>query len=179
MCATCPTNDPFAHLGNELPGDEVAEVNSTEPTTGQLTTAAAALKFMRAGNATVTLRSVATGTRFTYRLRASEDGRVTFVALMNGADNESNYVYMGFIKNTMVAGPGIYYHGGRKAKVAIDAPSAKAFDWAWRQLNKGNLPADKLEIFHEGRCGRCGRKLTVPESIVSGFGPECIQLVGA
>jgi len=24
------------------------------------------------------------------------------------------------------------------------------------------------------RCGRCGRVLTVPESVESGFGPECI-----
>jgi hypothetical protein len=33
-------------------------------------------------------------------------------------------------------------------------------------------------VWHEGRCGRCGRKLTVPESIESGFGPECASILG-
>jgi len=32
-----------------------------------------------------------------------------------------------------------------------------------------------LEIWHEGRCGRCNRKLTVPASIALGIGPECGQ----
>jgi hypothetical protein len=31
-------------------------------------------------------------------------------------------------------------------------------------------------VWHEGSCARCGKKLTVPESIESGFGPECVKL---
>jgi hypothetical protein len=30
-----------------------------------------------------------------------------------------------------------------------------------------------MELWHEGRCGKCGRALTVPESIESGLGPVC------
>ncbi len=30
-----------------------------------------------------------------------------------------------------------------------------------------------FELRHEGRCGRCGRRLTVPESIDIGLGPTC------
>ncbi len=30
---------------------------------------------------------------------------------------------------------------------------------------------------HEGKCGRCGRVLTVPESIKNGIGPECIKIM--
>jgi hypothetical protein len=30
-----------------------------------------------------------------------------------------------------------------------------------------------FELRHEGRCGRCGRRLTTPESIDRGLGPEC------
>jgi hypothetical protein len=37
---------------------------------------------------------------------------------------------------------------------------------------------DGVVIWHEGRCGRCGRRLTVPESIESGYGPECIGKIG-
>ena len=40
------------------------------------------------------------------------------------------------------------------------------------QINQGRMPLT-LTVFHDGKCGRCGRKLTVPESIQSGLGPVC------
>ena len=61
--------------------------------------------------------------------------------------------------------------------VGKDAPSSKAFSWAWGYIKNDVLPV-KLEIWHEGRCARCNRKLTVPSSIESGFGPECAGKVG-
>lgn len=33
-------------------------------------------------------------------------------------------------------------------------------------------------VHHEGRCCRCGKRLTVPESVKSGWGPECIKYIG-
>lgn len=133
---------------------------------GRFTSALSARQFMLGGKATVTLVSAKSGARFTYRIRASEDGRVHFVSLLNGPDNESAYAYFGYIRG------GIFFHGGVKAKVAADAPSATGFKWAFAMLARNVLPP-ALEIWHEGRCGRCGRKLTVPSSIASGFGPEC------
>ncbi len=32
---------------------------------------------------------------------------------------------------------------------------------------------EQLEVWHEGCCGKCGRKLTDAESIARGIGPEC------
>jgi hypothetical protein len=150
-----------------------------EDFTGRFTTAQTAFKYMTAGNATVTLKSKATGTRFTYRIRQKreEDGQIgprgliSFVSLMTGSDNESDFQYLGHFWSTQM----VYWHG-KKSKIGKDAPGAKAFDWVWRQLSNNVLPP-QLEVWHEGRCGRCGRKLTVPESIASGFGPECINHV--
>ena len=133
---------------------------------GMLVTAEEALRFMRAGNATVTIRSKKTQTRFTFKVRKSKDGAVFFISLMNGPDNESAFTYMGYIRG------GIYFHGGRKARVGQDAPSNKAFAWTWRALSQNTMPAT-VEIWHEGRCGMCNRKLTVPSSIRSGIGPDC------
>jgi hypothetical protein len=138
------------------------------------TTAAEALRFMLAGRATVTFQG--RESRFTYKIskpvdketgKVDANSQILFVSLLNGADNESSYQYLGYIKR------GVYFHG-RKSKVGADAKSAKAFDWTYRNLSRGVMPTG-LEIWHEGRCGKCGRKLTVPESIASGFGPECIQ----
>ena len=32
-----------------------------------------------------------------------------------------------------------------------------------------------VEVMHDGRCGRCGRPLTHPDSIQAGIGPICAQ----
>lgn len=136
----------------------------------QLTTPEAACLFIFAGNATVTLRSKVTGSRFTYKVRESDDGSVFFVSVLNGPDNWQNYQYIGQFR-----GPD--YSHGRKSKVSPDAPSAKAFAWFALRLRAGIIP-DVLEVWHEGRCGACGRKLTVPESIATGLGPECSDRLG-
>lgn len=134
-----------------------------------LPTAEAVTKFTLAGKATITLRSLATGGRFTYRVKKSEDGRVWFVSVLSGADNESSYTFLGTIKQDRT------YAHGRKSRVSPVAQSAKAFAWFEDNvIRRGSLP-DTVEVWHEGRCGRCNRKLTVPESISHGFGPECVR----
>jgi hypothetical protein len=125
-------------------------------------------RFAQAGNATFTLRSKKTGGRFTYRVRQSEDdASFFFVQLLTGPDNTADYAYLGVIRR------GVYFHG-KKSRITRDAPSNKAFEWFWRMLAASELPLDQVEVFHCGRCGRCGRPLTVPESVASGFGPDCI-----
>jgi hypothetical protein len=137
---------------------------------GRLLNANTALRFMLGGNATITIRSRRTGTRFTYKLKAAEDGAITFVSVLTGPDNGADYAYLGYVKRD------VYWHG-KKSRIAASAPSAVAFNWTYRQLVKRHMP-DALELWHEGSCGRCGRKLTDPTSIESGFGPECITKIG-
>jgi hypothetical protein len=138
----------------------------------QFTDGAAAKTYTLAGNARVTLVSGATGARFTYRIskskaRANDDRPpVHFVALLSGPDNGADYTFLGTI-----FADGTFRHG-RNSRIAKDAPSARAFDWAWDYLLDENLPP-RAEVWHVGRCGRCGRALTVPESIASGLGPVC------
>ena len=50
--------------------------------------------------------------------------------------------------------------------------SVQAFIWFLNRI-EADKPTDGFEFWHEGKCGRCGRKLTVPESIEAGIGPEC------
>jgi hypothetical protein len=53
-----------------------------------------------------------------------------------------------------------------------DAVSYKAFNFFFNLLNKDKTH-DDINFYHRGTCARCGRTLTVPESLVNGFGPEC------
>jgi hypothetical protein len=120
--------------------------------------------FATAGNATFTVTSRKTGNRFTYKVRKPNPDGPAFVALLSGPDNESDYQFLGTIF------PDGTYRHGRKSRISSTAPSAIAFDWVWKHAT--NLP-EAVEVHHEGKCCRCGRKLTVPESIESGIGPEC------
>jgi hypothetical protein len=132
------------------------------------------LRFALAGNARLTLVSKRTGTRFTYRVRQKDPTKPHFVSLLNGPDNTSDYLYMGTIFD------GAHFKLTAKSAYNDDAPSVKAFKWVWRHLvaaTDDTMPTD-LEVWHEGRCGRCGRVLTVPESIERGIGPECAGMMG-
>jgi len=130
-----------------------------------------------AGHATVTLTSQRTGARYTYRVNRAKDretGEPTnrwFVALLTGPDNESDYTYLG-----VVDGGGDFRLTG-KSKLAADAPPVRGFAYMWGWIQTGLMPP-QLEVRHEGHCGRCGRTLTVPESIDRGIGPECSKMMG-
>ena len=124
--------------------------------------------FALAGNAIFTVVSKATGTRFTYRVRQPEADKPHFVSVLTGPDNESSYTYLGTIFSD-----GTYRHG-KRSSIGPDAPSAKAATWFFTNLHKPEAMA-KCTVHHEGRCCRCGRRLTVPSSIESGIGPECAK----
>ena len=141
------------------------------------TTNAAARKYILGGNATITVVSTGTNRRYTFKISSPKDAlpetpNTYFVGLLTGPDNRADYQYLGFLRPNRFG----YCEGliaGKKGNLLH--PAFKGFDWVWRHLNadRSGLVDERLEIWHEGRCGRCGRKLTVPESIASGFGPVC------
>src|SRR5271156_5981576 len=142
---------------------------------GQITDPKAALTFMLAGKATVTLRSLQSGNRYTFKIVAAEkrnpnDAPTWFVKLLNGPDNTNSFVYIGIIR-------GNQFVWTSKSRVGKDAPSVLGFTYVLECLAVNSI--NNFEVWHEGKCGRCGRKLTVPESINTGFGPDCAEMVGA
>ena len=150
---------------------------------GQLTTWAAVREYVFAGNARFTLRSMKTGTRFTYRVRVKKQDVVDgvkdptfFVSLLRGPDNSEDYAYMGVLRR-----PGSF-HLTSMSKVTRGADSVKSLLWFLDKLvrERAVLGAkDGVEFWHDGRCGRCGRDLTVPESVARGLGPECAERMAA
>ena len=55
------------------------------------------VQFITAGNALFTLENTATGNRFTFRVRQPGDDKPHFVSVLTGADNESDYTFLGTI----------------------------------------------------------------------------------
>lgn len=127
--------------------------------------------FVTAGKAIFTV-SNPQGVRYTFRVKLPKEPRGEFfAAVLYGPQNESDYVYVG-----MVDGKTGTLRTTRGSKVAADDVRTKVLAFALRVIwGRQALPAG-YRIEHAGKCARCGRTLTVPESIRSGFGPECAQL---
>lgn len=145
---------------------------------GRLVAPTDMLAFVLAGRAVLTLRSVSTQKRYTYRVDRApgEDAaRPWFVKVLYGPDNTGDYTYVGLIRFGSISGPGAYEHGA-KSRLRSDDPRSRAFDWFYRHIRASRLPPG-CEVWHEGRCGRCARPLTVPESIARGLGPECAGII--
>lgn len=160
-----------------------------------LTTDTEIRDFLMGGNATITMLNTKTGTRHTYRVRCKRDtvenGRGHLgpyrVEVMTGSDNTQHYTYMGYIPSH--AHTGRYYDirlGKKGSKIGGRDPRRLGFEWLWKLLHGLNMDESKrkpaenyvgeyshVEVWHEGRCGCCGRKLTVPLSIERGIGPDC------
>ena len=133
------------------------------------------LNFILGGHALFTIKNTITDGRFTYKVEAPhgvkpEESNVLFVKVLTGPENTRDYRYIGYIKNSL------FIHGGLKAKVGKDAQSVIAFDFIFNRLLTKGFNKPNLEVWHEGKCARCGRTLTVPESIENGIGPECAKI---
>ncbi len=122
--------------------------------------------FITAGRATFTLEGLSA--RYTFRVSRGLDGRVLFVYLLTGPNNTTDYTYVGLLDET---------RGGviltSASRYTAESTPVIALRWALPIIwNGGTLPAP-ARLMHVGRCGRCGRALTVPSSIDAGIGPEC------
>ena len=122
--------------------------------------------FITAGRATFTLEG--RDARYTFRVNRSEDGGAYFVSLLTGPDNTADYTYVGLL----AIGSG-YLHLTRKSTYTPKSTPVIALRWALPIVWRGDTLPTPARLMHIGKCGRCGRALTVPSSIDAGIGPEC------
>lgn len=121
-------------------------------------------KFLLSGLSTFTFLNTKTGNNFRYKISISDDGKLFFVSALI----DEKYSYLGTINKNLK------YTYGVKSKISKDQQTSKVFLWVIERIFNNTLP-DYIEVWHEGKCGKCGRKLTTPKSIDNGIGPECIK----
>ncbi len=174
-------NEPYAERGARAvaaAGDHgpgvVAEVagavGSGAPEVGRL--------FVLAGNAILTLQG--SETRYTFRVQQGKprEGdqpdrtQPYFLQLLTGPDNTADYQYVGIVDQSTGR-----VRLTRASRMTATSAPVVAWDWVMSRMfaGKAYTPA---KVHHAGRCGRCGRLLTVPGSIETGFGPECSAKLG-
>lgn len=136
-----------------------------------------ARQFIFAGKALFTIANRESGKRFTFKIKQSKRTTENFwVSVLTGADNESSYSTLGFAKYQGDIRSSDFQHTAKE--INPDALSAKSWRWFYWMLKEYHNFPENFEIWHEGRCGRCGKALTVPTSIRIGFGPDCAELLG-
>ncbi len=120
---------------------------------------------------------------YTYAVEHKEAGNgwpeIWFVYSFTGTDNEadSHYTYMGKLDT----------FSGQLVETA-KTPTAFKGSFRWRLFNRimARVWGDDHDSYiqfgyathHEGRCGRCGHRLTTPLSVETGIGPECCKIMG-
>lgn len=114
--------------------------------------------------------------RYTFKIVKKEfegnngDGKkqMYFAYILTGPNNMGDYTYLGVVEPaSLICRP------SRKSKFEANAEPFVAINWAMKLVAGGREAPGEALVIHEGRCARCGRRLTVPESIKIGFGPEC------
>jgi len=131
------------------------------------------VRFILAGMAFFSMLSLKTNTVVQYYVRKSKkkpDAPVRYVYTRTG----DVMTFIGTIFISKSCKP--FYWNSKHSGLAKGNLKVKAFEWIWYKLVR-NENYKNVEILHEGRCGRCGRKLTDPVSIETGLGPHCRKLL--
>lgn len=125
--------------------------------------------YLFGGKSTITLQSTVTNDHFTYKIKKHKEKDLYFVQYLHGRNNETDFSFFG----TIFGKEGNFVLS-KKSKLNKDSKVYLAFKWFYKNLNNSKK-LEMLRVFHNGTCGRCGRKLTTPESVKNGFGPECVK----
>lgn len=123
-------------------------------------------------NATFTVENDK-GEWYTFKLREPRGKTVTFASLLAGPNNMADYVYVGLFDPTA-----FQVRLTKASRFNAESKPVRVLNWALATVRDGRELPEGYQIRHEGRCGRCGRVLTVPESLDSGIGPECREKMG-
>lgn len=143
--------------------------------------------FFFGGKAIFTVKNNLTGEHRTYQIKITKPNEkfprpTTLFMQMTGTDNTKHYSYVGKIIRRDVTAAESFDRKEHKAgtvevtngsKFTENSQQVKAARWIMARIWHGTDWPDHFEVKHAGRCGRCGRLLTNPESIERGIGPEC------
>ena len=111
-----------------------------------------------------TLKSVATGKDYTYKI-ARKEFKGNFYTHISVEVGYLNFEYIG-----------TYFKGAiRRKGSSITTPSAQAIAFVLNKVEEQRfaLLDEKMDLMHKGSCLVCGRTLTDANSIESGLGPVC------
>jgi hypothetical protein len=119
-------------------------------------------------NGILTVVNKKTNGHRTFQIKTAKNGPLKgkrIVSMLIGPNNEQDYLGLGFVQDNG------FVNVWNKHKGTVYEKTLEVLN----HLNDDKLP---LEVLFETTCRACNRKLTNPESIISGIGPECGKIKG-
>jgi len=113
-------------------------------------------------NGCITVKNPATGNHRTFQIKTVKNGPLEgkrILSILIGSDNENDYLPIGFI--------------GKHGFSIWKKHQGKGFEKTATALLPEIQEKHNLEVYFEGKCRVCNRKLTDPDSIRLGIGPVC------
>lgn len=130
-----------------------------------------AVDFFYGGKAEFVIQSKETAKSFSYSVYGldTDSGKIYFVcAILN-----QRRIFIGSIFNKKE------FKFSTKAyteNITANSLVVKSFKWLFEVLKYKSIQHfHKIKFYHTGKCGKCGRILTNPESIKIGIGPVCVS----
>lgn len=128
------------------------------------------VKYIMGGYGVVTLKSH-TGVHHTYEFkvpknRKAGDDTMFVKTLIAGGE----WVYVGMYKDKN-------FHLTKASKFSLQSSIVKGIYFIMKLMFKPDFSDERMHLYHEGICSRCGRPLTNPESIEFGIGPVCRERI--
>lgn len=124
--------------------------------------------FLLGGNCRCMIGNQKTGNCFSYHIKQGSK-RLYFV----NVETPAGRVYAGYIQDmSNKEGHRYMYVKGTNGAMSESLMPIQALLYV---LNRADCLPAGVYVEHYGKCGVCGRKLTDPESMERGIGPNCIK----
>lgn len=118
-----------------------------------------------------TLYSAKTKLRYTFRL-THQAGEWHRIERLYGDDNTKDYRYVGVFRISSIMWAG-RTRLDLNYRFSEQSEATKQIAYFLKVLVGEEPWPETMYFYPSGRCARCGRVLTTPESIERGFGPKC------
>lgn len=119
--------------------------------------------YVLGGKAIFTLYSEKTKLRYTFRIVAPKDKEWYRIERLFGDDNTKDYRTIGVFRLHDLLYTKFNHYGPAESQIKY------FLNVLWGPLSW----PETMYFYPSGRCARCGRLLTTPDSIETGFGPKC------
>lgn len=131
-------------------------------------------EFILAGKAFFTVENPVSGNRFTFKVSKIKDKDNAY--FVNVGSDYLRYRYIGNLYSNTEQTEFTFRVGKRIIQTKGEYPkSVQVFEHIIKHYMT-YCNGTKLNFYHHQKCARCGRTLTTPDSIKSGFGPVCRNL---
>lgn len=136
-----------------------------------------ALEFMLAGKCECVLHSTKTNEDFRFEIikRQTEKDKNKFIYFLNYClGHDKNYAGVVWFDDKTDE---FRFSQGAKGQMTGNEIPIRSLIFVLNKLLREEH-VNNLLVYHVGKCGRCGKKLTTPESILTGLGPTCCKHLG-